>query len=63
MLGLPLGWLGWPAVLTGLLLPHLLIGPVALVLLLPAAPDGGRALPLGPAMLAGALAAFLLHPR
>ena len=62
VLGLPLGWLGWPAVLTGLLLPHLLIGPVALVLLLTRRAGRRTALPLGPAMLAGALAAFLLHP-
>ena len=61
VLGLPLGWLGWPAVLTGLLLPHLLIGPVALVLLLTRRAGRRTALPLGPAMLAGALAAFLLH--
>lgn len=62
VLGLPLGWHGRPAVLTGLLLPHLLLGLAALALLLTRRAGRRTALPLGPAMLAGALLAILLHP-
>jgi leader peptidase (prepilin peptidase) / N-methyltransferase len=59
LLGLFLGWLGWGEVLAGALLPFLLHGPVALVLLI-----GGRVgrrsrLPFGPAMLAGAWLAIV----
>ena len=54
LLGLLLGWLGWPAVLLGALLPHLLNGPVVLVLLLSHRVRRDTALPLGPALLAGA---------
>jgi len=59
LLGLFLGWLGWAEVLGGLLLPFLLNGPVALVLL--AARRVGRrtVLPFGPAMLAGAWLAIV----
>ena len=46
---------GWPALVTGLCAPHLLNGPVALGLLLSGRAGGGRALPFGPALLAGAL--------
>lgn len=55
VLGLLLGWLGWGAVLLGAVLPHLISGPVAMVLLLRG--DAGRRspLPLGPALLAGAV--------
>jgi len=60
VLGLLLGWLGWPYVLFGALLPHLLNGPVALVLLLSGRARRGSALPLGPALLAGALLAVVL---
>jgi leader peptidase (prepilin peptidase)/N-methyltransferase len=54
LLGLLLGWLGWPAVLLGALLPHLLNGPVALGLLLSGRARRNTALPLGPALLGGA---------
>ncbi|MDR7280002.1 prepilin peptidase [Catenuloplanes atrovinosus] len=60
VLGLMLGWLGWPAVVLGLLLPHLLNGPVALVLLLTGRAGRGTDLPLGPALLAGTLVAVVI---
>jgi leader peptidase (prepilin peptidase)/N-methyltransferase len=60
VLGLLLGWLGWDAVLLGLILPHLINGPVVLVLLLSRRAGRDTALPLGPALLAGALLAAVL---
>lgn len=60
VLGLMLGWLGWPAVLLGLLVPHLLNGPVALFLLVVRKAGRGTDLPLGPALLAGALIAVVV---
>jgi leader peptidase (prepilin peptidase)/N-methyltransferase len=62
VLGLLLGWLGWPAVLLGAVLPILLNGPVAIVLLLRGRAHRDTELPLGPALLAGALLATLAHP-
>jgi leader peptidase (prepilin peptidase) / N-methyltransferase len=47
-----LGFAGWPAVILGLVVPHLINGPIALVMLLT---RRGRPLPFGPALLAGAL--------
>jgi leader peptidase (prepilin peptidase)/N-methyltransferase len=61
LLGLLLGWLSWGAVLLGALLPHLINGPVALALLLSGRAGRKTALPLGPALLAGALAAVIGH--
>jgi leader peptidase (prepilin peptidase)/N-methyltransferase len=58
VLGFLLGWAGWPAVLLGLLVPHLLNGPVALFLLATGRAGRRSALPLGPALLAGALIAL-----
>ncbi|WP_428962841.1 A24 family peptidase [Micromonospora fluostatini] len=60
VLGLPLGWLGWPSVLLGLALPHLLNGLVVLVLLALRRVRRDTVLPLGPALLAGAWLAALL---
>jgi leader peptidase (prepilin peptidase) / N-methyltransferase len=60
VLGLLLGWLGWPAVGLGLALPHLLNGPVAVVLLVTRRAGRRTALPFGPALLAGALLATVL---
>jgi leader peptidase (prepilin peptidase)/N-methyltransferase len=60
VLGLLLGWLGWPAVLLGLALPHLVNGPVVLALLASGRVGRRTPLPLGPALLAGALLAALL---
>ena len=61
VLGFVLGFAGWPAVAVGLIAPHLINGPIALVLL--AARRAGRrtALPLGPALLAGALLGLALQ--
>jgi leader peptidase (prepilin peptidase) / N-methyltransferase len=52
VLALVLGFAGWPAVIAGVLAPHLINGPVALFFLV----TGRRkVLPFGPALLAGAL--------
>jgi leader peptidase (prepilin peptidase)/N-methyltransferase len=59
VLGLMLGWLGWPAAVLGLLLPHFINGPVAFVLLLTRRAERGTDVPLGPAMLAGAVLAVV----
>ena len=56
-LALILGFAGWPAVAVGLLAPHLINGPVAIVLLLTRRAGGRRPLPFGPALLAGAVLA------
>ncbi|MEV4491260.1 A24 family peptidase [Micromonospora coxensis] len=60
VLGLPLGWLGWPALGLGLFLPHLLQGVVVLALLAARRVRRDTALPFGPAILAGAWLAVLL---
>lgn len=58
VLGFPLGWAGWPAVLLGLVVAHLIGGVVASWLLLRRGVDRRTALPFGPALLAGAAAAI-----
>ncbi|MEH0928552.1 prepilin peptidase [Micromonospora sp. CPCC 205558] len=60
VLGLPLGWLGRDALLTGLLLPHVLHGGLALGLLAARRVRRHTLLPLGPALLLGAWLAVLL---
>ncbi|WP_307821157.1 prepilin peptidase [Micromonospora humidisoli] len=60
VLGLPLGWLGWPTLWLGLLLPHLLNGVLALALLAAGRVRRDTALPFGPALLAGAWLAAVL---
>jgi leader peptidase (prepilin peptidase)/N-methyltransferase len=60
VLGFTLGFAGWPAVAVGLLVPHLINGPVALTLLLSRRAERRTALPLGPALLAGALLGLLM---
>jgi leader peptidase (prepilin peptidase)/N-methyltransferase len=55
VLALILGFAGWPAVIAGVLLPHLINGPVALFLLLTRRAGRQRAIPFGPALLVGAL--------
>jgi len=61
LLGVVLGWFGWPLVLAGVLLPWVVNAPVALVVLVRRGRSGS--LPFGPAMLAGAyLAVVLLVP-
>ena len=58
VLGYALGFAGWPAVLTGVfLLPQLLMGPVAVILLLRRRAGPRTDLPFGPALLLGALIA------
>ena len=57
VLGFALGQAGWPAVLLGVVLPQLINGPVAAVLLLTRRAGRRTALPFGPALLAGALIA------
>ncbi|MEU4677166.1 A24 family peptidase [Micromonospora sp. NPDC023737] len=59
-LGLPLGWLGWPALAWGLALPHVLGGSWALALLAAGRVRRDTALPFGPAILAGAWLAALI---
>jgi leader peptidase (prepilin peptidase) / N-methyltransferase len=59
LLGLFLGWLGWPAVVWGALLPWLIHGPVALALLVSGRVGRKSTLPFGPAMFTGALLAVL----
>lgn len=58
VLGLILGFAGWPAVLAGVLVPHLINGPIALFLLVTGRAGRRRPLPFGPALLAGALLAL-----
>ena len=60
VLGVGLGFHGWPAVAWGAVLPHLLIGPVALVLVLSGRVRRRAAVPSGPALLTGALVAVLV---
>ena len=60
LLGLFLGWLGWREVLWGALLPWLINGPVVLGLLLAGKVGWKSRLPLGPALLAGALLSVVL---
>ncbi|GAB3950025.1 prepilin peptidase [Micromonospora vulcania] len=60
VLGLPLGWLGREALLTGLLLPHLLHGGLVLGLLAARRVRRDTLLPVGPALLAGAWLGVLL---
>ncbi len=58
LLGLPLGWLGWPAVLLGALAAFAVQAVVALALLATGRVTLRSALPFGPAMLLGAAAAI-----
>ncbi|MFE9956369.1 prepilin peptidase [Micromonospora sp. NPDC005299] len=59
-LGLPLGWLGWPTLGLGLLLPHLLNGVIVVALLAARRVRRDTAVPFGPAILTGAWLAVLL---
>ena len=58
VLALILGFAGWPAVLVGVLAPHLINGPIALALLITGRVRRDRPLAFGPALLAGALLAI-----
>ncbi|MEU8070893.1 MULTISPECIES: prepilin peptidase [unclassified Micromonospora] len=59
-LGLPLGWLGWPALRLGLLLPHVLAGVAVLLLLAARRVRPDTPVPFGPALLGGAWLAAVL---
>jgi leader peptidase (prepilin peptidase)/N-methyltransferase len=59
VLAFALGLISWPAVLLGVLLPYLINGPIAVYLLLRGRVTGRTPLPFGPALLAGALIAFI----
>jgi leader peptidase (prepilin peptidase)/N-methyltransferase len=58
VLGFALGFLGLPALVAGLVAPHLINGPIALFLLVTRRARRGTGLPFGPALLAGALLAI-----
>ncbi len=60
VLGGPLGWLGWPAVLRGAVLPVVLGGLTALALLAAGRIRGDTAMPFGPALVAGFVMAAAL---
>jgi leader peptidase (prepilin peptidase)/N-methyltransferase len=57
VLGFGLGFLGGPALLAGLVLPHLINGPIVLFLLVSGRARRRTPLPFGPALLVGALVA------
>ncbi|GIF49300.1 leader peptidase (prepilin peptidase)/N-methyltransferase [Asanoa ferruginea] len=59
-LGLFLGWLGWPAVVAGVVLAPVVNLPLVLGLLVSGRTDRRAAAPFGPAMLAAALLATVL---
>ena len=58
VLGLILGFAGWPAVVIGLVAPQVINGTVAVALLLTGRVGRRHPLPFGPALLAGALIAI-----
>ncbi|MGY1773253.1 prepilin peptidase [Blastococcus sp. SYSU D00813] len=60
LLGLPLGWFGWPALLLGALAAFVVQAVAALVLLAARRITLRSALPFGPAMLLGAAVAVAL---
>jgi leader peptidase (prepilin peptidase)/N-methyltransferase len=59
VLAFVLGLIAWPAVLLGVLVPYLINGPIAVYLLLRRRVTRRTPLPFGPALLAGALIAFV----
>jgi leader peptidase (prepilin peptidase) / N-methyltransferase len=59
VLAFVLGFIGWPAVVVGVIAPHLINGPIALALLVRRRAGRRSALPFGPALLAGALLAVV----
>jgi leader peptidase (prepilin peptidase)/N-methyltransferase len=62
LLGVYLGWVGWPFAIAGAMLPWLLQAPVAVVALVARRAGKDTMLPLGPAMLAGAYVAVVGLP-
>ena len=63
VLGLYLGWLGWPEVLVGTLLAFGLGAGVGLLLLLLRRANRTSAIPFGPCMVAGSLATVVWGPQ
>lgn len=59
LLGIFLGWLGWPFVILGMLLPFAVNAPVAIWALLAGRAGRRSELPFGPAMVVGAYLAVL----
>ena len=59
MLGVYLGWLGWPFVLFGAVLPFLVNAPIVLGMLVARRVGRRSSLPFGPAMLVGAYLAVV----
>jgi leader peptidase (prepilin peptidase)/N-methyltransferase len=59
LLGLGLGWLGWPAVLLGAVLPYVLFSLCAVGLLAAGRVGRRTALPFGPFLVAGTLLVVL----
>ncbi|MBT8225155.1 MAG: A24 family peptidase [Dactylosporangium sp.] len=62
LLGLYLGWLGWPFVLLGAVLPFVVNAPVALWVLIVSPAGRGSELAFGPAMLGGGYLAVIGPP-
>jgi len=60
VLGLYLGWLGWPVLAVGVLLTHLIGGLVAVGLVLGTSAGRKTRVPFGPFLVAGALAAVVI---
>lgn len=60
VIGLLLGWFGWPEVALGTLLAFLLNGLVALIVLLQRGKAEGSEIPFGPSMVLGAVLALVL---
>jgi leader peptidase (prepilin peptidase) / N-methyltransferase len=59
VLGLLLGWLGWPAVVAGVVLAPLVNLPLVLALLVSGRADRRSGAPFGPAMMAAAILAAI----
>jgi len=62
VLGIYLGWLGWPAAVIGAMLPWLIQAPISVGALLLRKARLDTMLPLGPAMLAGSYLAIVGLP-
>jgi leader peptidase (prepilin peptidase) / N-methyltransferase len=62
LLGVCLGWLGWPVLVSGAVLPWLVNAPVAIVVLLRRRRGAAGLMPFGPAMLVGAFVAVVAPP-
>jgi leader peptidase (prepilin peptidase)/N-methyltransferase len=63
VLSYALGFAGWPAVIVGTAVPHLINGTIAVTLLLSRRAGRRTELPLGPALLVGALVAAVYRSR